>query len=65
MSALPAFLAGLRPGISSEARILTDPANAEFVDRLLRWSEIDSHVPAAIILAGTEEDVGHVVRSSA
>lgn len=60
-SIVPIFLEQLQPAISPEARILTNPSSAEFGERLLRWSDLESLVPAAIILPATEEDVAHAV----
>jgi hypothetical protein len=55
--AVRGFVSSLKSSLSNAAKILTDPENSEFKELLLRWSDFDSQIPAAIVVAGDEDDV--------
>jgi hypothetical protein len=47
----------LRTQLSPKAIILDDRDSADFKAALVRWSDVDLQVPAAIIKPATEDDI--------
>ena len=54
--ALPQFVLDLKGKLSPKARILVDPSSKEFQLALLRWSDINTEVPGAVIQVANELD---------
>ncbi|PSR83008.1 hypothetical protein BD289DRAFT_454010 [Coniella lustricola] len=57
----PQLFEELQQRAGSGVEILTEPADARFQDFAKRWSDIDRHAPAAIVLPETEEQIQKVV----
>lgn len=62
--ALTKFLSELKQSLSAEARVMTDASQKDFQLALLRWSDVDVKVPAAIVLVMNEDDAVQTVWSS-
>ncbi|KAJ7609357.1 hypothetical protein DFH06DRAFT_1346381 [Mycena polygramma] len=60
-----AFFLQLTSKLSEHSRVLTDSDSPAFKELLLRWSDIDLKVPAAIVQPATEEDVVITVKHAA
>ncbi|PWY82037.1 FAD binding domain-containing protein [Aspergillus heteromorphus CBS 117.55] len=55
-------LPALQATVASDCRILQDPEDSAFQERLRRWTNIGRQTPTAIILPRTEEDCLETVR---
>jgi hypothetical protein len=54
----------LRPILSTNALILDDRDSEDFKAALIRWSDVDLQVPAAIVKPATEDDIVVTVSST-
>ena len=54
--ALSQFVFDLKGKLSPKARILADPSSKDFQLALLRWSDINTEVPGAVIQVANELD---------
>lgn len=62
--ALTEFLSELKQSLSAEARVITDASQKDFQLALLRWSDVDVKIPAAIVQVANESDAVQTVCSS-
>ncbi|KAI4160592.1 MAG: hypothetical protein LQ342_005613 [Letrouitia transgressa] len=62
--ALTKFLSELKQSLSAEARVMTDASQKDFQLALLRWSDVDVKVPAAIVLVMNEDDAVQTVKTA-
>lgn len=62
--ALINFLSELKQSLSAEARVITDASEKDFQLALLRWSDVDVKIPAAIVQVANESDAVQTVCSS-
>jgi hypothetical protein len=54
----------LRAQLSPKALILNDRDSDDFKAALVRWSDVDLQIPAAIVKPATEEDIVITVSST-
>ncbi|TVY82051.1 FAD-linked oxidoreductase [Lachnellula suecica] len=52
----------LRTALTPSCEILTDPSDANFVEHLKRWTDIDLKTPGAIVLPTSEGDCQKIVK---
>lgn len=62
--ALSECLSDLKQRLSAEARVITDASHKDFQLALLRWSDVDVKIPAAIVQVTNEFDAVQTVCSS-
>lgn len=62
--ALNQFLSELKESLSAEARVITDASQKDFQLALLRWSDVDVKIPAAIVQVANQFDAVQTVATA-